>query len=267
MGVLAWIVYALIGVAAGFLGGLLGIGGGIVVVPALIWTFSLQDYQNSHLMQIAIGTSLGAMVLTSASSAWAHYLQKGIYWHLFRVLFPGSLVGAVLGALLADYLPSDHLKLIFGMCECMIGMHFLMPGKLKSGTQVQSFHPLLFFCFGVAIGALSTLLGIGGGIITVPILTLFQVPIRHAIATSAALGFFNAVIGAASFLYLGLDAEVFPGAIGYLYLPAFIIIGISASLLAPYGVKKAYLWPADVLRRIFGAVLILLGLSVIFPFY
>lgn len=265
--VLAWVIYAVIGMVAGFLGGLLGIGGGIIVVPALIWTFSFQGYQSSHLMQVAVGTSLGAMVLTSASSAWTHYQQKGIYWHLFRMLLPGSLLGAVFGALLADYLPSDYLKLIFGVCECVIGMHFLIPSSSKPDGPIQSFHSILFFCFGLLIGTLSTLLGIGGGIITVPILTTFYVPIRHAIATSAALGFLNAVIGAISFFYLGLDAEMASGNIGYLYLPAFTVIGICASVLAPYGAKKAYIWPAHTLRRLFGAVLILVGLSVIFPFY
>lgn len=259
-----WIIYVLVGMVAGFLGGLLGIGGGIVVVPALVWIFHFQDFPSSHLMQTAIGTSLGAMVLTSASSAWAHDRQKGISWPLFRVLLPGSWLGAILGALLADYLPSDKLKWAFGVCECAIGMHFLLSRSVQQDGHAQSFPFFIFFCFGLVIGFLSTLLGIGGGIITVPILTLFHVPIRQAISTSAAIGFLNAVIGAASFLYLGLEAETLFGSIGYLYFPAFIIIGIAASLIAPYGARQTYKWPSPILKKVFGAALIVIGSSMLF---
>lgn len=266
MDIATWIIFALVGALAGFLGGLLGIGGGIITVPALVWTFRFLDIHSPFLMHVAVGTSLGAMVFTAFSSAWAHFLQKGIYWHLFYAMAPGAFFGSVFGAILADHLPSEHLKLVFGFCECLIGFYFLFPSKAPLQEEDRTLsHPFIFLLLGIGIGAISTILGVGGGIITVPVLTAFHIPIRNAISTSAALGVLIAIVGAASFLYLGLDRHPFPGSVGFLYLPAFIIIGITASLTAPLGVKKTYSWPANSLKRIFGIVLILVGLSILYP--
>lgn len=261
--IMTLILYAIIGIFAGFIGGLLGVGGGLVVVPALIFMFQYLDFPLTYAMQVAVGTSLGAMVFTAASSAWAHYTQKGVYWHLFRVLAPGIILGAILGAVIADYISTASLKMIFGVFAILIGIYFLFSQEFKESRTKLAPHLILWIIIGVIIGSISSILGIGGGIMTVPILTAFGVPIRNAISTSAATGFLIALIGAISFLYLGMHQDTFSGSIGYLYLPAFISIGITSSLMAPYGAKLAYKFPTKILKRIFGIFLIATGIGMV----
>jgi uncharacterized protein len=258
-----FILYALIGAIAGFLGGLLGIGGGLVVVPALLFSFHQMHFPDTYAMQIAVGTSLGAMLFTSASSAWAHYRQKGVSWNYVFLLAPGVILGAICGAISADYISSHSLRLIFAISVIIIGSTFILPAKQKETARVIPKNTLIMTALGLFIGALSSLLGIGGGIITVPILTAMQMPIRNAISTSAAIGFVIAFIGALAFLFLGLRHPTDSGNLGYLYLPAFIGIGLTSCIAAPLGAKLAYTWPTDILRRIFGIVLIIAGLGMI----
>lgn len=255
-------IYVTIGLFAGFFSGLLGIGGGIVSVPALFLTFTYLGFPKEYVMQMAIGTSLGAMVITAASSAWSHHMQKGIFRKYLISLAPGIIFGAILGAVIADYLSSKALSLIFGICLSAIGVYFLFPHVEENendGSHSPSF--LLLSLIGIAIGTLSTILGIGGGIMTVPILThFFHIPLRNAISTSAATGFLIALAGAVSFLSLGLNHEGIEGNMGYLNLPAFLCIGIISSFTAPYGAHLAYTLPIMTLRRVFGIMMIVVGL-------
>jgi uncharacterized protein len=251
------LIYALIGVLAGFLGGLLGIGGGLIVVPALLAMFHLQSLPDTYAMQVAIGTSLGAMIFTSASSAWTHYRQRGVLWPLFCQLAPAVIVGAILGAVVADYLPSHSLKRFFGLSVILLGAYFLFPMRELAPRQPT---PLILVCLGTLIGGFSSLLGIGGGIMTVPVLTILRIPLRNAIATSALIGFCIAFIGALSFLLLGFSRNTYEGSVGYLYLPAFVIISITSLISASYGAKMTYILPVMTLRRLFGALLIMMGL-------
>ena len=236
----AYIIYAIIGIFAGFLGGLFGIGGGIIVVPSLLFAFDLLGFSPNHAMQVAIGTSLAAMVFTSASSSWAHYQHKGIYWNLVISFTPGIMAGAVLGALIADYLPAKILAIFFGIFLSLVGLHFLLSKKIQEGLLVNQEplpHFLVTFFLGLAIGTISSVLGIGGGIITVPLFLMFHTPLKNAISTSAFTGFLIALVGALSFLYFGSKREVFSESAGYIYLPAFIFISIASVLSAPYGAK------------------------------
>lgn len=261
MAIAALLIYGIIGIMAGFLGGLLGIGGGLVVVPALLFVFDIIGFPSTYAMQTAIGTSLGAMVFTSASSAWAHIKQKGVVWSLFYPLTPGIICGAILGALIANYLPSQQLKLIFAFFACLIGIYFLLP----FGVEEKEYHhkppPLITFSIlGVIIGVISSIMGIGGGIITVPILTYYGVPIRNAVSTSAVTGFFIAIFGAVSFAYLGMGNQTSDGNVGYLFLPAFISIGLTSCIAAPFGASFAYKLPRTTLKRIFGVFLIFISI-------
>lgn len=264
MSVLPVLAYVLTGLFAGFLGGLLGIGGGLLVVPALLLIFHYLDFPDAFAMQIVIGTSLAAMLFTSASSALAHYRQKGIDMaYFFRLAF-GVILGAIVGALFADFLSSRSLSLIFGLSVILIGACFLRP---DAESRQKSHHPgiIPMNFLGFLIGAISSILGIGGGIITVPILTGMGLPLRNAISTSAAVGFLIAIAGALSFLLIGLKHQTF--GYGYIYPPAFIWIGISASLAAPMGAKFTYTWSTTALRRIFGAMLILTGVDMLFHYH
>lgn len=265
MFILACILYVLIGSVAGFTAGLLGIGGGLIAVPGILLVFHLLDVPIEHSMQIAVGTSLAAMVFTSASSAYAHYRLKGIYWSVFFTLIPGVVLGAILGAIIADYLPSKQLAMIFGMLACVIGIYFLFPTAEEAIENVQyDSNVFLLSLIGFFIGIVSSIMGIGGGIVTVPILLGRGVPLRNAISTSAAVGFAIAVAGAASFLLLGLKQQTLNDTLGYIYVPASIMIGVTAVLAAPFGAKMAYKLPTEILRRVFGIYLLLVGIAMFF---
>lgn len=265
MTLLAVIIYILIGILAGFMGGLLGIGGGLIAVPAMLMTFTMLNLPIDHAMQVAVGTSLAAMVFTSASSAFAHYRLKGIYWSAFFGLAPGVILGAILGAIVADFLPSRHLAMFFGVLSFAIGIYFLFPSTSKAIEEVHiDQHWFYMMMIGLLIGILSSMMGIGGGIATVPILVSMHVPLRNAISTSAATGFIIAVVGAISFFLLGLKHNTFNGGVGYLYIPAFIVIGFTALIAAPFGARMAYILPTQILRKVFGCYLMVVGLVMIY---
>lgn len=262
MALLAFVIYAFVGVAAGLLAGLLGIGGGLVTVPALFLLFHLMDFPSTHLMQVAVGTSLAAMVFTASSSAWSHHLLRGINWSFFRVLSPGIVLGAIVGAVVADSISSRSLQIVFGISESLIGIYFILPHQnLEESNIIFPGRPLLFLVLGIGIGFISSILGIGGGIVTVPLLVASRVPLKNAISTSAATGLLIAWVSAVSFLILGLKQVTFSETVGYVYIPAFFCIGITATFTAPYGARLAYSLPTETLRRLFGIVLIIVGFS------
>lgn len=260
----ALIFYVLIGALAGFLGGLLGIGGGLVAVPSLALTFWMLNFPSATVMHLAVGTSLGAMVFTAAASAYAHYLKNGIQWHYFRALSPGIIVGAIVSALIAGNLSNRALELFFGVSACLIGLYYCFSPPRPEEGHMKAPHFAGLVAIGVVIGAISTILGIGGGIVTVPILMEFRMPMKNAIATSAATGFLIAITGAFSFLLIGIHETVVEGSVGYLYLPAFFLIGMAALLTAPMGARFAYTLPTSMLRSIFGVCLLTTGLAMVF---
>ncbi len=259
--ILQFFIFLCVGIIAGFLSGLLGVGGGLFVVPSLLATFYLLGFYPENMMQIAVGTSLSAMVFTSTASAWAH--RKGVNWILFKELFPGICLGAILGAFLAHLMPTKYLQIIFGIFILLFGIYFLATNKVQEMKGHIKPHFFIMIFLGLVIGAISSILGIGGGIITVPILILFGISMPHAISTSAVTGLIIAFVGALSFLYLGLSHGV-DGYGGYVYVPAFIIIGLSAALLAPLGAKYAYSTPESILKRIFGIYQIAIGILMIY---
>lgn len=254
-------IYLVVGIIAGFLSGLLGVGGGLIVVPSLLATFYVLGFYPENMMQVAIGTSLSAMVFTSAASALAH--RKGVNWFLFKELVLGICLGSILGAFLAHILPTKHLQVIFGIFICIFGIYFLTFNRINALERNSKPNSWIMTLSGLLIGAISSILGIGGGIITVPVLIIFGASMRQAIATSAVTGFAIAIVGALSFAYLG-SSEGVDGHAGYVYMPAFLIIGLSAAFLAPIGAKYAYSTPTIVLKRIFGIYQITIGLLMIY---
>ena len=164
--------YCSVGLAAGFLSGLLGVGGGMLVVPVLLATFYFLDFPQETIMQTAIGTSLAAMVVTSGASAWAHL--KGVIWFLFKALTPGIILGAILGALVAHMLSTKYLQLIFGLFICLFGTYFLLTAKFNEVEGKIKPSLMILRLIGLIIGVISSILGIGGGIITVPLSTFLE---------------------------------------------------------------------------------------------
>jgi len=254
--------YLLLGSAAGILAGLLGVGGGLVIVPVLAWSFHRTAMPSDMVMHLAIGTSLATIVFTSLSSVWAHHRRGAVLWDAFRRLTPGILLGAAVGAALADRLPSDTLRLIFGLFELGVAVqmglnlrpvpHRSLPGRWgMSGV-------------GSVIGLVSAVVGIGGGTMSVPFLQWCNVPMRQAVATSAACGLPIALAGALGFVLTGWDSQGLPaGSSGYLYWPAFAGIVAASILFAPLGARLAHLLPTSTLKRFFALFLVFLGLRML----
>lgn len=248
------------GMIVGFLSGLFGIGGGLIVVPVLAILFQYLDIPESMRYQTAVGTSLAAMIFTSSSSAVSHYMQNGINWKILKILTPGLILGAITGAFVANYLPGHILKWIFAAFVFVIGFQFIFQPKVDWHTNLPNWilAPISYF-----LGMVSTVLGVGGGFITVPVLTAFRMHMTQAISTSAMTGFMMALVGTISFFIIGSHYEDSSDLVGYIYLPAAITIGLTAFLVAPIGAKMAYRLPVTDLKKYFGLLLLTMGFLIL----
>ncbi len=252
------ILYLLVGALAGLLAGLFGVGGGLVIVPVLVYLFTLQNFEPSVLVHMAIGTSLATIVITSLSSVFAHHKHGAVRWEIVRQLTPGIVVGALLGAVLADLMSANILRRFFAFFEWFVGIQLLLNLKSRAARSVPGVIGLFFA--GKIIGAVSSIVGIGGGTLTVPFLVWCNVKMREAVATSSACGLPIALAGAIGFMAMGLQAETtVNNSFGHFYFPAFLGIIITSTVFAPLGAMLAHRLPAALLKRLFGLFLIGLG--------
>jgi uncharacterized membrane protein YfcA len=255
----AWLA---LGAAAGIIAGLLGLGGGIVIVPVLLFLFILQGMPAEIHMHMAVATSLATIVFTSISSTWAHHRRQAVLWPSVIALTPGIVLGCIGGAWLTHYLPSAVLRITFGIFEIIVGLQIgfgLAPGAHRRLPGKGG-----MFVAGGGIGALSTVLGIGGGTLTVPFLLWCNVHIRNAVATSSACGLPIAIVGAGALMIAGSSYQGLPpGSTGYVYWPAAIIITVGSVVTAPLGVRLAHVLPVLLLKRIFACVLAAIGIRMI----
>ena len=260
---LPYLLLALTGILAGSLAGLLGIGGGVVTTPCFVAIFTLLAVDPDEIMHLAIGASLACMILTSSSSTYAHHRKKGVVWSIYPLLAMGIVPGAILGAYIAKLLPSPTLQWIFGVFVIVVGLNFLRgKHKVEEHSKVRKWW--LYVLIGFGVSSVSALLGIGGGLIMVPLLHLIGLPLRTSVSTAASTGLLIAIVGTASFLLFGLNDPIdVPGQFGFVYLPAFIIIGILAPIFAPIGAHFAHKLPTQILRRIFAVALILAGIGLL----
>ena len=250
-----WILpYLLIGGFAGVLAGLLGVGGGLLIVPFLAWAFVQQGLGSDWVMHLAIGTSLATIVVTSLSSVLAHHSKAVVRWDLFWLLLPGIVVGALGGAQLASLVDTPFLQYLFASFELLVAIqmglsiqptaHQPMPGRRGSSIA------------GGVIGAVSALVGIGGGTMTVPWLLWNRIAIHQAVGTSAAVGLPIAIAGAVGFIWAGWGVEGLPSSSsGFIYWPAFIGIALMSVVTAPLGARWAHQLPAKKLKRLFALFL------------
>lgn len=254
--------YLLLGVVAGVLAGMLGVGGGLVIVPALLVLFGLQGFDGSVVMHLAIGTSLATIVLTSLSSLRAHHRRGAVLWPLVGRLAPGIILGAWLGAAVVHLLPTHALRLLFGVFELLVAAQLAFEVSAVPHRQLPG--PGAIAAVGGVIGGVSAIVGIGGGTLTVPFLTWCNVELRRAIATSAACGLPIAVAGAIAFVVTGWHHPALPAASsGYLHWPALLGIALTSMLFAPLGARLAHTLPVRTLRRLFALLLALLGMRVL----
>lgn len=252
-------LYLALGALAGTMAGLFGIGGGLVIVPVLIFSFGLQGISTEITAHLAVGTSLATIVFTSMSSIRSHHLHQAIRWEVFRPMTVGIVVGAMLGAWTASMLSGDALELIIGVFVIVVALKMLLQVNPKPGRDVPGAAGL--GGAGAGIGWASALFGIGGGTLTVPFLSWCNVRMQQAVGTSAACGLPIAVAGALTNIGTGWQNPQLPDlSVGFIYLPAFLGIVLTSVLFARVGANLAHRLDAALLKKIFAMVLIVVGI-------
>ncbi|UTW46702.1 sulfite exporter TauE/SafE family protein [bacterium SCSIO 12696] len=256
------LLYVILGIVAGLIGGLFGLGGGVVIVPLLIISFTAQGFDAEILTHLAIGTSLATIVVTSISATWVHHQKKAVLWPVFVQLAPGIAIGAVLGGVIAAMLSGVLLQLVFGLLMVAVAIQFGLGVKPHAHRELPG--GWVNGVAGSVIGVLSALFGIGGGSLTTPYLLWCNVSVHRSIATSAACGLPIGLFSAFSFMAAGWSITSLPqGAVGYIYLPAFIGISLAATVSARWGAQLAHRLPALLLKRLFALVIFVFGVRFI----
>lgn len=252
------LTYITVGAVAGILAGLLGIGGGLVIVPMLVFCFTRQQIPQEHIMHIALATSMASIVFTSVSSFMAHHKRGAVHWIIVRRIAFGILTGTFFGTYIASRMSTDFLKGFFVVFLYYVATQMLMDKKPEPSRNFPGNAGM--FGVGNVIGIVSSLVGIGGGTLSVPFMVWCNLPVHHAIGTSAAIGFPIAVAGTLGYIVNGLNViNLPPYSIGYIYLPALICIIISSVLTAPLGVRLAHSLPVSKLKRVFAILLFAVG--------
>lgn len=252
-------LYLTLGALAGTLAGLFGIGGGLVIVPVLIFSFGLQGISGDVAAHLAVGTSLATIVFTSISSIRTHHLKGAVRWDVFRPMVAGILAGAVLGAWTASLLSGPALELVIGVFVILVGIKMLLDINPKTARPVPGASGLAGA--GGVIGWGSAIFGIGGGTLTVPFLTWRSVQMQQAVATSAACGLPIAIAGAATNLWTGWRHDALPEyAVGFVYLPALVGIVSTSVLFARFGAILAHRLDGKLLKRLFAILLLIVGI-------
>ena len=253
-----WLGYAAIGAFVGVFAGMLGIGGGMMIIPMLALAFNSQGMPRQHLLHLAVGTAMATIALTSLSSMRAHASRKAVRWEIARRMTPGILLGGVIGSQVARILSTRALAVYFAVFVFAMAVNMALDLKPKPGREPLGARGM--FAAGFVISGLSSLIAMGGAVLTVPLMLYMQVPMIQAIGTAAAIGFPIAVGGTAGYLATGWgDAGVPAWSIGYVYLPALIGITAASVLTAPVGVRIAHRLPARQLRFIFATLLFVLA--------
>ena len=265
-GGLGWQLVAellLLGCFTGFLAGLLGIGGGMLMVPFMTYLLSSKGMPAEHVVKMAIATSLATICFTSIASVRAHHQRGAVLWPVAKLLAPGIVVGSLLGAQVAKALPSAALAILFALFVCFSALQMLLDRKPAPTRQLPGTAGMVGA--GSVIGLLAALVGAGGAFVSVPFMTWCNVKIHNAVATSAALGFPIAVAGTVGYVIAGWSLrDMPPGTLGYLYLPALLTISVASVLTAPFGARTAHRMDTRQLKRVFSVLLFGLAGSMIY---
>lgn len=251
-------LYLVAGALAGLLSGLFGVGGGLIIVPILSTVFSAMAFPQQHIMHMALGTSLTTIVFTSISSARAHHRQANVDWTVVSRISGGIVVGTLLGAHMASSLSTAPLKIIFAIFIFCVATQMWLDFRPNATRGLPKLPGMSIA--GTVIGIISSLVGIGGGSLSVPFLIYCNVAIKKAIGTSAAIGLPIALSGTVGFITAGWHRSELPSfSLGYVYLPALAGIAIVSIFTAPLGARIARRLPANTLKRAFAALLYLIG--------
>lgn len=252
----------LLGAMSGLIAGLLGLGGGLVLVPMLVWLFSAQQFDPDQIMIMAVATSLATIVPTAMTAIVSHHRKGAVIWRRVFRLTPGILIGAAIGALCADLVSAKVLRSLFVIYLIYVGTNMMLQTKPVLSLHRQG--SWLDFVAGGVIGMVSSLLGIGGGTMNVPYLLGQRLEMKKAVAVSSACGLPIALAASGSYILLGWNQEALPeGSLGYIYLPAFIGIVLCSVLTVPLGVHLAHKLPAQRLKRYFAVVLFIMAAKMV----
>ena len=258
------LAYVVIGMGSGLLAGLLGMSGGVITVPCLLFVFTRLGFPPGELMQLAIGTSLAAMVFNALSSTYSHNKSGVVNWKLVRKMVPGLILGCIVGSYAGHILPNRVLQIIFAVFAILLGFYFFRHQELHHASSFSLPKNPILNSYGFGVGALSNILGIGGGTMTIPLFVSFKIPLKTSVATSAATGFITTLTGAISYLIFGLGETYYRHTFGYIYLPAFGILAVATFLAAPYGARMAHRMETDRLKKIFAISLFAVAIAMVF---
>ena len=249
---------AVLGLCTGFLAGLLGIGGGMLMVPFVTFILTSQGYPSEYTVKMAVATSLATICFTSLSSVRAHHRRSAVLWPVVRLLAPGILLGSLIGAQVAAALPGNVLGVLFAAFVAFSATQMFLNRKPTPSRTLPG--RLGTFGMGGVIGMLSSLVGAGGAFVSVPFMTWCNIKIHDAVGTSAALGFPIALAGTLGYIWAGMDLpQMPPGSVGYLYLPGLVVISLASVITAPWGARTAHAMDIRPLRKVFAGVLYVLA--------
>ena len=251
-----------IGAVAGVLAGLLGVGGGIVLVPAFFYAFQTLGYEGPQLMQMCLATSLATIIVTSVRSVLSHNKKGAVDWDILRSWAPGIVIGAVVGMLVVAQLRSNTLQAIFGILALIVGLYM---GFGRAEWRLGQAMPrgIMRAILSPLVGFMSVLMGIGGGSFGVPLQSLFNTPIHRAVATAAGFGVLIAVPSVIGFLLVASPVDAPPFSIGLVSMPAFFLIIAMTLITAPWGVKLAHAMDPKPLKRVFAVFLVVVAVNML----
>lgn len=256
------LAYLALGAIVGWLGGLFGIGGGLILVPALLFSFEAQHFAAANLLHLALGTSMATILFTSLASMRKHHEHGAVNWRVVRAITPGILLGTALGTLFASSVSPQFLAVFFALFVYFAATQILLDIRPHPSRQLPGTAGMTLF--GTLTGALSSLVSIGGGTFVIPFLVWCNVSLRHAIGTSAAAGFPVALGGTAGYIVTGWSGTNLPSPhLGYVYLPALLWIALASVIAAPFGAKAAHRMKVGMLRKLFAILLIVIATNLL----
>jgi len=255
--------YLALGAVAGFFAGLFGIGGGLILVPALLFMFEAQHFPVDTVMHVTLGTCMATILFTSLASSRAHHQHGAVNWQVVRRITPGILLGTAFGALIADAISGRGLGICFAIFIYFSAVQILLDLRPHAARQLPGLAGMSLM--GTFTGVICSLVSIGGGALIVPYLVRCNVTLRHAIGTAAAIGFPVALGGTLGYVFTGLNQSALPPeSAGYVYLPAMLWVSLTSVLTAPLGAKAAHRWHLKWVRRGFACLLLILATKMIF---
>jgi uncharacterized protein len=261
-----WVAYLLVGAFVGFLAGLLGIGGGMTLVPVLAALFAAQQLAPEHTVHLALGTGMASVMFTSSASVREHHRHGAVDWKIVTRMVPGTLAGTLLSTLASGWISQRALALAFAAIVFAGATQILLGRKPAAARTLPGTLPML--AIGAAIGIISGLVSAGGSFLTVPFMLFCGVVMHTAIGTGAAIGIPIAVVGTVGYVASGLSTGGLPPySLGFVYLPALAALVAGSMVTAPFGARAAHRLPVPTLRRVFAALLYVLATKMLVTYW